>query len=387
MELIFTRVRPLAFTVLLAFGSVSCAGPNDAASAADAAQAQAEAAKAKVPDGTPEEIFAFMRDNRTLNPIDDSAAAELAAFREASSTLLEGAEKVLAHKDATPEQKEMAYQYKIGLLSQGAMRYDLADYAKRLRKVADQLRAIDPKSDLAASAAASVVMLSLGTSGANFTDAIPAIKGFSEAFPGNIEVLRRLFTIGTEADEQGNDDLARSAYGVILKTFPDHPVVEALAGPLRRLGLVGKPMELAAKTLDGKPFDIKSLKGKVVLVDFWATWCGPCVAEMPNVVALYEKYHDRGFEVVGVSLDHNRADLEDFIETEEIPWRQIFFDPGEAGESENAIADYYGVSGIPTMFLIGRSGKVVSIRARGEALRQQLAEMFEASDEKPVATE
>ena len=105
---------------------------------------------------------------------------------------------------------------------------------------------------------------------------------------------------------------------------------EGFAGTLRRLSLPGHPMQISGTLLDGKPFDQKSLAGKVVLVDFWATWCGPCVAEIPNVLEQYEKYHAQGFEVVGISLDQDREALEKFVEERKIPWPILFEEIGRA---------------------------------------------------------
>ena len=110
--------------------------------------------------------------------------------------------------------------------------------------------------------------------------------------------------------------LAVQAYrdmGDILSKSTDPKVTkltDRFAGVIRRLTLPGHPIELKGTLVGGKPFDQDSLKGKVVLVDFWATWCGPCRAELPNVVKNYKKYHDKGFEVVGISLDDDRDKLE-----------------------------------------------------------------------------
>jgi thiol-disulfide isomerase/thioredoxin len=150
---------------------------------------------------------------------------------------------------------------------------------------------------------------------------------------------------------------------------------EGMAGMLRRLGLVGNEMEIRGTNLDGQAFDQKTLDGKVVLVDFWATWCGPCIAEMPNVLAAYEKYHDKGFEVVGISLDTDRDALEAFLKEKEIPWTILFEQPEGPGW-QHPLAAYYGITGIPTVILVGRDGKVVSMDVRGEKLGEELAKIF-----------
>jgi thiol-disulfide isomerase/thioredoxin len=118
-------------------------------------------------------------------------------------------------------------------------------------------------------------------------------------------------------------------------------------------------LEIAGPTLDGKQFDLKDLRGKVVLVDFWATWCLPCVAEVPEVRKLYEKHHHAGFEVVGVSLDHDRQRLEGFVESYKLPWPQIFYKK-ENRDERNPLALRYEVETIPTLFLVDREGREVA---------------------------
>jgi len=146
------------------------------------------------------------------------------------------------------------------------------------------------------------------------------------------------------------------------------------AGAARRLTLVGKPLELKGKTFDGKPFDWDQYRGKVVLVDFWATWCGPCRAELPNVRKEYEKYHDQGFDVVGVSLDDDHDALAKFLEREKLPW--ITLNEAKDVEGNSPMADYYGIVGIPAVFLVDKEGKVVSLNVRGEQLGQLLAKLL-----------
>jgi thiol-disulfide isomerase/thioredoxin len=153
-------------------------------------------------------------------------------------------------------------------------------------------------------------------------------------------------------------------------------IAESFEGTARRLNLKGSPAEITGRTLDGKDFDIAALKGKVVLVDFWATWCGPCLEEMPALKALYDKHHAAGFEVVGVSLDDNRGRLEAFVTVQQIPWVTLFDEnTGPQGENHR-LANYYGVSSVPTTFLVGRDGKVVAIDLFGDDLAAEVERLL-----------
>ena len=116
--------------------------------------------------------------------------------------------------------------------------------------------------------------------------------------------------------------------------------------------------------VDGKSISLADYRGKVILLDFWAVWCGPCIGEMPNVKEVYEKYHDKGFDVIGISLDDDEAVLREFIKENQLPWRQIFDGGGWSGP----LAEKYGVRGIPAPFLLDREGKVISVKARGNLL-------------------
>ncbi len=112
-----------------------------------------------------------------------------------------------------------------------------------------------------------------------------------------------------------------------------------------------------------------------MLVDFWATWCGPCLRELPNIKKNYEKYHDRGFEVVGISLDEDRSTLEKFLRDEELPWPTLFSDDTKTTQ---ALSDRFGVEGIPAMLLVGRDGKVITLKARGDDLAKELERLLGA---------
>ena len=131
--------------------------------------------------------------------------------------------------------------------------------------------------------------------------------------------------------------------------------------------------DFVATTLDGKPFKLSELRGKVVLIDFWATWCTQCIAELPNVKQAYEEFSKGGdFVVVGISLDDRDKSARQFCERNKVPWTQIVLGPAE----QNPVAKQYNVSSIPATFLIGRDGKVVATDVRSWSLRHQLSSLL-----------
>jgi len=128
--------------------------------------------------------------------------------------------------------------------------------------------------------------------------------------------------------------------------------------------------QIDAVALDGRRVSLADLRGKVVLIDFWATWCRPCVQEIPHVREAYERYNAEGFEVIGVSLDRQRQDLESFIARQRLAWPQIL-------EAENRGAgqpsSVYGVRAIPHTVLVGRDGRIVATDLRGSSLSSAVA--------------
>lgn len=127
--------------------------------------------------------------------------------------------------------------------------------------------------------------------------------------------------------------------------------------------------DFSEKDVMDKPLSIANYKGKVVMIDFWATWCGPCRGEIPNVVATYQKYHDKGFEIVGVSLDSDRDKLLSFIKENNMTWQQYFDGQGWS----NKLAVKYGIESIPMTFLLDGNGKVIGKNLRGEELTDAVA--------------
>jgi len=144
-------------------------------------------------------------------------------------------------------------------------------------------------------------------------------------------------------------------------------------GLMRKMEAMGKPVNIKFTATDDREVDFAKLKGKVVLLDFWATWCSPCVAEIPEVKETYKKLHAKGFEIVGISLDSDKSKLEQFIAKEEMPWAQYFDGKGW----QNKVAQEYGINSIPAMWLVDKKGNLRDMNARGglaEKVEQMLAE-------------
>ncbi len=175
------------------------------------------------------------------------------------------------------------------------------------------------------------------------------------------------------ANSAKSDELKSHLQGVLSDTMTSPAatrlvmMMKAKADSDAKLkGLIGKPMTIAASTVDGQSFSSDAYKGKVVLVDFWATWCVPCKAGLPEVKEIYGKYHDKGLEIIGVSNDFSADALKKFTPENGMPWVQLF-DPDAAGAHRwNPVTFGYGIRGIPTMFLIDKKGVLRSVTAREE---------------------
>lgn len=123
------------------------------------------------------------------------------------------------------------------------------------------------------------------------------------------------------------------------------------------------------KDLDGKPLSTAGCKGKVVLIDFWATWCPPCLVDLPQLSNAYEKHHDQGFEIIGISLDDDLPKLRSFLKDKNVPWRQFF----DGLHWKNKLAVKYGVDSTPTTYLLDRQGRIIAKNLRGVDLEKAVA--------------
>ena len=357
--------------------------PGAVADAPGAAQAMPKVPP--LPEGTPEQMMQFIAGLKQANVRPASRKEMMAYMRDVAAVSLQAADKILAQvKPADPlhdpaakmkleslmmlgrfgDEKAAADMATYAATLTNSPSKDLANEARRLVLVSEAQQILSSGDAKAAEGlvAKTAAMLAADPDDVQSAGLAMQLAGAFEQMPGGEAVAAAAYrSFGPAMAKSSNEQIQKMG--------------EGFAGTLRRLSLPGHPMEINGTLLNGKPFDQKTLAGKVVLVDFWATWCGPCVAEIPNVLEQYEKYHKDGFEVVGISLDQEREALEKFVTEQKLPWPILFEEPKGDGW-QHPLATFYGISGIPTVVLIGRDGNVITLDARGEKLGERLDAIF-----------
>ncbi len=161
----------------------------------------------------------------------------------------------------------------------------------------------------------------------------------------------------------------------LSKKFPNDNNVKMFHGVVTSMlaTAIGQPApEINLPTPDGKELALSSLKGKVVLIDFWASWCGPCRKEMPNVVKAYNKFKGKGFEIFGVSLDQEKERWVEAVAKDGITWPQV----SDLMQWKSSVVKSYNIQGIPYTVLLDKDGKILAKNLRGEELEKKLAEVL-----------
>jgi thiol-disulfide isomerase/thioredoxin len=236
---------------------------------------------------------------------------------------------------------------------------------EELIKEADFVLGRTSEKTLKASALFLKARVALMKDNANPAAALPAIDAFVKAAPGDPRGASLLYSAARSVTDT---KIKTELEDRIVKEFPKSPYVASIEGARKQRESVGKPFDLEfADAIKGTSVSIKGLKGKVVVIDFWATWCGPCVAELPNMKKLYAEFKDKGVEFIGVSLDQPEEKgglkaLKDFVSKNEIGWPQYY--QGNFWQSKFSAS--WGINAIPSVFVVDQAGKLYSVEARGK---------------------
>lgn len=178
---------------------------------------------------------------------------------------------------------------------------------------------------------------------------------------------------------QLSNDLESPEMDSIVSKFPkeisqsEYVVkLNEIADAMRKTAVGAQAPDFTMNDPEGKPIQLSSLRGKVVLIDFWASWCGPCRQENPNVVKLYQQYHDKGFEILGVSLDRTQDEWVKAIQDDQLTWVHV----SDLQFWQSSAARLYGVNSIPKTYLLDKDGKIIATGLRSKELAAKLAELF-----------
>lgn len=375
----------VALAVVLSFASSATRAQDAPAVEAEAAQESAEETDPfAIPEGDADAIQKFINILAKREPEGETEEEQRAYTVKVLNTLAAAADALLKAKPSDRQAAE-AFEFKItalGILDQLGEK----DMQKKLLEAIDAARN-DKRDPVAVVGWQSFIQNAFSTwetsdaaAKQKFLDAIVAKVKQDDVQPIDVSIVG---AVASNLDGADNEFVAKllAAANPLIEKSTDETVKQAfseanLQGMLRRMNLMGQPIEISGKTIDGKEIDWKSYRGKVVLVDFWASWCGPCRQEIPNILKLYEAYHGKGFDVLGISLDETQKAAVEGVKEEKIPWPSIFPEDENERRWNHPLVRHYGIGGIPMAILVDKDGKVVHMNARGENLATELQRLL-----------
>lgn len=263
----------------------------------------------------------------------------------------------------TPEDRSMWLRQLADMISAAVQSGTCSDGADRLKTLFEKVQKSDADKTLAGYVKfrqlTAAYVLSMQAPKADYSkiqaEWLKTLEQYIGDYPAAADAAEAMLQLAISQEFVGQEDDARKWYVRISKEFPDSSAAKKAAGAQTRLDSVGRPIALTGQSPQGSVVDLARYRGKVVLVQYWATWCGPAKADMATLKDLRNRY-GHSFTVIGVSLDNNVKDLNAYLSENPLPWPQIY----EEGGLDSRPANVFGILTVPTMVLIDQQGKVVS---------------------------
>jgi thiol-disulfide isomerase/thioredoxin len=285
-----------------------------------------------------------------MNYVQSTPSPDAAEVGTRADKVKTEADKVLATAGAAESSKQQVLAYTLIGYSI-AVQVDATAYLSKFKNVASDCKARYPGSELAALGDAMFIQFDFSKlDAAAFT---AKIKDFAKEYPKS-NFGPQLVQAYCERLKEVDLDAAKKLVDDALVLYPSQADLTTYR---ESLNIVGRVAALSGKALDGKDFDIKNFAGKVVVIDFWATWCAPCKAMTPKMVKFYDDMKAKGVEIVGVSLDNGQDEVDTYVADHKIGWTQLFY---PSSRKRQSVAKEYGVSGIPSLYVVGKDGKIAS---------------------------
>ena len=221
--------------------------------------------------------------------------------------------------------------------------------------------------------------------------ALAALRGLYEQFP-SLQTLEQIASTIANIEYSGHIPLSQDVASFARQSLAKYDdqdtlvVQNALAAHAARTALLGQPLNLVGLVgFDGEPLQASKYEGKVVLVDFWASWCIKCMRELPGIRQSYADFAGQGFDVLSVNMDENLASGRNFVQQQNFPWRSFHSADLQTLGFKSPLAQQLGVNAIPFMLLVGRDGRVAELHVRGDQLRPAIAKLLESTPQEDLS--
>ena len=304
-----------------------------------------------------------------------TAPLELAKLNAARADLLEE----LAKKSVKPKERETWIRQFADTVSAAFQSGEYPQGAQRLRSMLGNLKPGRDSDDL-------IAFLTFRYRTADYSRTLQApnadfskvqekwlkdLQEFVSDFPKSPDAAEAMLQLAIAQEFAGKEDEASIWYGRIAKDFPNLPLSAKATGARRRLSSVGQTISLKGTSSTGSPIDLASYRGQVVLIHYWATWCEPCKADIEVIKKVQDKLAIGGFTAIGVNLDHTKAAMTEYQQSQRLTWPQLY----EAGGLESRLANELGVVTLPTMLLIDKTGRVARRNIHSGELEAEISRL------------